>query len=63
MRRPTFLLAFVALTALANVRVHDVAPYKCYEGWTAGGPNSYVAQQYVACADSLVYTEFLPAEA
>ncbi len=63
MRRPTFLLAFVALTALANVRVYDIAPYKCYEGWTAGGPSSYVGQQFVACADSLVYAEFFAAVA
>jgi hypothetical protein len=51
------LLALVALTALANVRVYDVAPYKCNEGWSAGGNGSYVAQQFVACADTLLYAE------
>lgn len=52
------VLAWAALagTATANVRAYDIAPYKCYEGWTATG--GYVAQQFVACADSLVYVDF-----
>lgn len=55
------LLALVVMVASATSRVCDIAPYKCYKGWTAGGPNSYVGQQFVARADSLVYAEFFAA--
>lgn len=56
MRRLGILIASVILTVLANVRVYDVPPYKCCEGWTETA--GYVAETFVACADSLVYVEF-----
>ncbi len=63
MKRFVMLLAFAVLTASANTKLYDIVPYKCYEGWTAGVPNAYVGQQFVACADSLVYAEFFAAMA
>jgi hypothetical protein len=56
MRWIVLTVAALAATMTANVRVYDIPPYKCYEGWTA--LDGYVAEQFVACADSLVYAEF-----
>ena len=53
----------MATAALAAVRVHHVEPRELHAGWTEADPNAYVGQSFVACADSLVYSEFLPAEA
>jgi len=50
------VVAVLAAAMTANVRVYDVPPYKCYEGWTALDGN--VAQGFVASADTLVYAEF-----
>jgi hypothetical protein len=56
MRWVVLTVAALVAAVTANVRVYDVAPYKCYEGWTA--LDGYVGQQFVACADTLVYAEF-----
>jgi len=57
MKHISTMLAVLVAIAASETKVYDVPPYQCCNGFTAGVPNAYVAQTFVANVDTLLWAE------